>query len=157
MVPQPHSESWISAWGQHCSNNAADDIQERENYGEHSNIKYRCFSEHKLAGAKKDKTSSLVQSLGLRLFYIFERSGTNKATDMVVSHLLGSIIAIISAHVPGQHIWASVGQGLSSSSPKQWKSDGSVKIYNSFSARSPLTKSKKEKIIESAAIEKRAC
>ena len=38
------------------------------------------------------------------------------------------------------------------SAPKQWKSDGSVKIYKSVSARSPLTKSKKEKIIERAAI-----
>ena len=38
---------------------------------------------------------------------------------------------------------ASVGQGPSSSSPKQCKSDGHVKI--SVSARSPLTKSKKEK------------
>ena len=43
---------------------------------------------------------------------------------------------------------ASVGPGLSSSSPRQWESDGRVKIYNSVSARSPLTKSKKEKIRE---------
>ena len=53
---------------------------------------------------------------------------------MVVSQLLGSTIAIISAHVPGQHMWASAGQGPSSSSPKQCKSDGRVKIYNSVSA-----------------------
>ena len=26
--------------------------------------------------------------------------------------------------VPGQHMWASAGQGQSLSSPKQWKSDG---------------------------------
>ena len=39
-------------------------------------------------------------------------------------------------------MWASAGPGPSSSSPKQWKSDGRVKIYNSVSARSPLTKSK---------------
>ena len=39
---------------------------------------------------------------------------------------------------------ASAGQGPSSSSPKQWKSDGRVKIYNSVSARLPLTKSKKK-------------
>ena len=60
----------------------------------------------------------------------------------------------MSAHVPGQHIWASAGPGPSSSSPKQWKSDGSIKIFNSVSARSPLTISKpeKKKIIESAAI-----
>ena len=52
---------------------------------------------------------------------------------------------------------AHLGQGPSSSSPKQWKSDGRVKIYNSVSARSPLTKSKKKKILESAAIYKCAC
>ena len=60
-------------------------------------------------------------------------------------------------------MWASEGQGLSSSSPKQWKSDGSVKIYNSVSTelsvvmsaqRSPLTKPKDKNIIESAAISK---
>ena len=48
-------------------------------------------------------------------------------------------------------MWASAGPGPSSSSPKQWKSDGRVKIYNSVSARSPLTKSKGKKIIESTA------
>ena len=36
--------------------------------------------------------------------------------------------------------------------PKQWKSDGSVKIYSSVSARSPLKKSKKKKNIGSTAI-----
>ena len=36
-------------------------------------------------------------------------------------------------------MWASAGQGQSSSSPKLWKSDGRVKIYSSVSARSPLT------------------
>ena len=41
-------------------------------------------------------------------------------------------------------MWASPGPGPSSSSPKQWKSDGRVKIYNSVSARLPLTKSKKK-------------
>ena len=46
-------------------------------------------------------------------------------------------------------MWASAGLGLSSSSPKQWKSDDHVKIYNSVSVRSPLTKFKKEKITES--------
>ena len=51
----------------------------------------------------------------------------NEATDLAVSQLRGSTIAIISAHLPGQHVWASGGQGPSSSSPKQWKSDGSVK------------------------------
>ena len=33
-------------------------------------------------------------------------------------------------------MWASAGPGPSSSSPNQWKSDGSVKINNSVSARS---------------------
>ena len=45
-------------------------------------------------------------------------------------------------------MWASAGQGPSSSSPKQCKSDGRVKIYNSVSARSPLTKSKKKNYSE---------
>ena len=48
-------------------------------------------------------------------------------------------------------MWASAGPGPSSSSPKQWKSDGRVKIDNFVSARLPLTKSKKKKIIESTA------
>ena len=39
-----------------------------------------------------------------------------------------------------------------SSSPKHQKLDGCVKIYNSVSVRSPLTKSKKENFIDSAAI-----
>ena len=42
--------------------------------------------------------------------------------------------------------------GPSSCSPKQCKSYGRLKIYNSNGARSPLTKSKKKKIIESAAM-----
>ena len=37
---------------------------------------------------------------------------------------------------------------------KTVKVDGSVKIYNSVSARSPLTKSKKKRIIENTAIKK---
>ena len=61
-------------------------------------------------------------------------------------------MAIISAHVPGQHMWASAGPGPSSSSLKQCKSDGRVRIYNSVSARSALMKSKKENIMERAAI-----
>ena len=46
-----------------------------------------------------------------------------------------STIAIISAHAPGLHMWASAGPGPSSSSPKQWKSVGRVKLYNAVSAR----------------------
>ena len=85
--------------------------------------------------------------LGLRFFCIFEESGKNEATDLAVCQLRGSTIAIISAHVPGQHMWASADPGPSSSSSKQWKSDSRVKIYNSqsVSARLPMTKSKKEK------------
>ena len=65
----------------------------------------------------------------------------------MVSQPRGSTIARISAIVPGQHMSASAGPwpGQSSSSPKDWKSDGHVKIYNSVSARSPLTKSKEKK------------
>ena len=54
-------------------------------------------------------------------------------------------------------MWASVGPGPSSSSPKQCKLDGRVKIYNSVSARSPLTKSKKEKLYRAQQYKKRAC
>ena len=79
-------------------------------------------------------------------FCICEKSWKNEATDLAVSQLRGSTIAIITAHVPGQHMWASAGPGPSSSSPKQWKSDGRVKIYNFVSARSPLTKFKKKKL-----------
>ena len=53
-------------------------------------------------------------------------------------------------------MWASAGPGPSSSSPKQWKSDGRVKIYNSVSARSPLTKSKKKKLYRAQQYKKRA-
>ena len=42
---------------------------------------------------------------------IFEKSGKNEATDLEVSQLWGSTIAIISAHVPGPHMWASAGPG----------------------------------------------
>ena len=82
--------------------------------------------------------------LGIPFFCIFEESEINEATDLVVSQLRGPTIAIISAHVPGQHIWARAGPGQSSNSPKEWKSDGRVKIYNFVSARSPLTKSKEK-------------
>ena len=47
--------------------------------------------------------------------------------DVVCS---SSTIAIISSHVPGPYMWANAGQGPSSSSPKQWKSDGCIKMYN---------------------------
>ena len=50
----------------------------------------------------------------------------------------------------GLHMWASARQGLSSSSPKQWKSDGRVKIYNSVSTSLPQTKSKKKNYRESS-------
>ena len=97
---------------------------------------------------------------GLRFFCIFEKSGKNEATDLAVSQLWGSTIAIISAYVPGQHMWASAGhrgQGPSSSSPRQWKLDGCVKIYNSVRARSPLTKSKKKKLWRAQQYKKRSC
>ena len=62
--------------------------------------------------------SSIFDSLShLRFYCIFKKSGKTEATDLAVSQLRGTTIAIISAHVPGQHIWASAGPGLSSSSP----------------------------------------
>ena len=88
------------------------------------------------------------------MFSVFSRNQKeNEATDLAVSQLRCSTIAIISAHVPGQHMWASAGQGPSSSSPKQWKLDGRVKIYNSVSARWQLTKSKKKNCRECSNIE----
>ena len=81
------------------------------------------------------------------VFSVFSRT-QEKKKPLEDSQLRGSTIAIISAHVPGPHMWASAGPGPSSSSPKQWKSDGRVKIYNSVSTRSPLTKSKKKKYRE---------
>ena len=50
-------------------------------------------------------------------------------------------------------MWASAGPGLTSSSPNQWKSDGRVESYNSISARSPLTKTKKNIYRERSKIE----
>ena len=52
-----------------------------------------------------------------RLFEVFSvflriTGRKNEATDLVVSPLWGSTIDIISAHVPGQHMWASAGQGM---------------------------------------------
>ena len=90
-------------------------------------------------------------------FCILEKSGKNEATYLAVSQLRGSTIAIITTHVPGPHMWASAGQGPSSSSQKQCKSDGRVQIYanftdgrvqinNTVSVRLPLTKSKKKKL-----------
>ena len=45
-------------------------------------------------------------------------------------------------------------KGPTRSAPKQWKLDVHVKSYNPVSATSPLSKSKKEKIIKSGAISK---
>ena len=73
---------------------------------------------------------------GLRYFCIFEKSGINEATDLAVSQLRGSTIAIISAHVPGQHMWASADPGPSSRSPKQWKSDGPIMVVLRFTTLS---------------------
>ena len=117
---------------------------------------------HAHAGDNAVRTQSgswaLEKSLTRPLFFLFsrnqEKTKPQSGTDLAVSQLRGSAIArlmIISAHVPGQHMWASAGPGPSSSSPKQWKSDGRVKIYKSVSAGSPLTKSKEKNIIESTA------
>ena len=52
---------------------------------------------------------------GLRFFCFFEKSAIQRATDLAVSQLRGSAIAIISVPVPGQHMWASAGPGPRSS------------------------------------------
>ena len=71
----------------------------------------------------------------------------------MVCQLQGSTIAIITAHVPGLHMWVSAGQGPSSSSPKQCKLDSLVKIYNSVATDEIATDEIQEKkIIESTAI-----
>ena len=91
------------------------------------------------------------------VFFVFSRNqeNTEPLTWRSVSSdsLGGSTIAIISAHVPGPHMRASAVPGQSS--PKQWKSDGRVKIDNSVSTKSPLTKYKKRNIIESSNIKAR--
>ena len=103
-----------------------------------------------LCTLKTSKSASIVcPSLGpeplkslllcLCFFCILEKSGKKQATDLAVNKLLGSAIAEISAYVLGQHMWASAGQGPSSTSPKQWKSNRCFKIYNSVSERWPLT------------------
>ena len=109
--------------------------------------------------ASQPRAWALKKSLTRPSFFLYIREiRKNKATDLAVSQLRGSIIAVISAHVPlcQAHTWASAGLGPNSSSLKQWKSYGPVEIYNYVSARSPLTKFKK-KIIERAAIKKREC
>ena len=102
----------------------------------------RCRSCLGISSPGHEPQKSFLQ--GLRFFCIFEKSGKNEATDLAVSQLRGSTIVIFSAHVPGPHMWASAGPGRILSSPKHLKSDGRVKIYNSVSSRSPLTKSKKK-------------
>ena len=104
------------------------------------------------SGAVRGMSLRKVSYEAFVFFCTFEKSGINEATDLAVSQLRGSTIAIISAHVPGPPMWESAGPGPSSSSPKQWKSDCRVKIYNSVSARAPLTKSKNRKNMESAGI-----
>ena len=70
-------------------------------------------------------------------------SGKNEATDLAVSQLQGSTVPIISAHVPGQHMWACARCAIHGPSSRS-QSDGRVKIYNLVSARSPLMKSRKK-------------
>ena len=69
--------------------------------------------------------------------------------------LLGCTIGMITAALPmrpDRTCGRVRAQGPTPSAPKQWKSDVHVKSSNPVSAKSPLTKSKKKKIIESAAI-----
>ena len=58
-------------------------------------------------------------------------------TDLAVSQLQSSTIAVISAHMPGLHLWASAGLGPSSSSPKQWKTGSQMVMlrFTTLSAR----------------------
>ena len=81
-------------------------------------LNFAAFPLHCWAQSSQGYEPSKSLLLSLHFFCIFEKSGKNEATDLAVSQLQGSII---SAHVPGPHMWASAGHGLSSSSPKQWK------------------------------------
>ena len=74
-----------------------------------------CFGCSLWPGTALGMSLRKVSHKALRFFCIFEKSGKNKSTDLAVSKLWGSIIAIISAHVPGQHMWASAGQGRKNS------------------------------------------
>ena len=100
-----------------------------------------CWSNTGAWAASWALKKSLKRPSFLLYFPEIGKKRKHQATDLTVNQFQGSTIATISAHVPGQHLWASAGQVPSSSSPKQWKLDGHVKIYNSVSARSPLTKS----------------
>ena len=77
--------------------------------------------------------------LGLRFFCICKKSGKNEATDLVVSQLWGSIIAIISGHVPGQHMWPSAGPGQSSSSPQSLDQPRAQEFTKYIGQQVPLT------------------
>ena len=77
---------------------------------------------------------------------MFEKSGINEAT---VYNSYNLCPCARPAHV--SECWPGP-KFKSSKTVTQWKSDGLAKIYNSVSPRSPLTKSKKKNIIESAAI-----
>ena len=99
------------------------------------------------AGAWALKMSLMSPSFFL-YFQDIRKKWLSEATDLAVSQLLGSTMVVIPAHVPGLHMWASAGPRTSSSSPKQWKSDSHLKIYNFVRKRSQwlLIKSKKKKL-----------
>ena len=97
---------------------------------QHSNFRLQCTKAwiQRLAWFKINcKQSSMVCT------YNFAAMVANEIlwTDLTVSQLWFLTIAIISVDVPGKHMWLSAGPGPSSGSPKQWKSDSHVKIYNS--------------------------
>ena len=73
-----------------------------------------------------------------------------EATDLAVSQLRGSTNAIISAHVPGQHMWASAGPGPSTSSPNSG-SQVVVLRFTTLSARDRHRRNPRKKIIDGAA------
>ena len=73
--------------------------------------------------------------LGIPFFCIFEESEINEATDLVVSQLRGPTIAIISAHMPGQHMWARAGPGQSSKILQKSGSQMVVLRFTTLSAR----------------------
>ena len=83
-------------------------------------------------GRRQSGAWAFKKSLMRPLFFLYLQQIRN-----IQSHWPGCQSALrLPTHVPGPHMWVSAFPGPSTSSPKQWKSDGCVKIYNSLSVSS---------------------
>ena len=98
---------------------------------------------------------SLLQ--GLRFLSIFEKSGKSEATNLAVSQLRGSTIAIISGLVPGPHTWASAARAR----VQVLQNSGSRKVmlrFTTLSARDRYWRNpRKKKLQRAQQYKKRAC